>query len=503
MTSPDIVIIGTGAGGGTIARALAPSGARILILERGDRLPFESGEGTDLQFERWEDGQGEPFRPRVHEGVGGSTRGYGAVLQRLRVEDFAALEHEGGTSPGWPIGYAEFEPYYRVAESWYRVHGEAGIDPGEPWRSAPYPCPALPCQSEQGDIADGFRTLGLAPYPLPRGIVPRSGDRCAQWTAVDSYAQGFDVADAHACGIVPALESKNVELWTGATAIRLLSGDRKRIVAIDVERHGVRETVRAGIVVVAAGTLNSAALLLRSGNRPGDAGLANSSGMVGRCVMMHNIAALRALRPRETGGSGVDGYLGVNDFYLRGPGFPWPMGHMQTASREQNATILRESRRFPARLVDRTTSWGTDWWVVGEDLPRPDNRVTVEPSGAVRVNWNAANTVAHDRFVKTAKEMFRELGFRLTIAKKMTLATNIHHLGSMRFGDDPAISVLDRWCRTHDFDNLYVVDGSFFPSAGAVDPALTIIAQAIRVGEHIGGIRHTGQFAQTSPGRVA
>jgi choline dehydrogenase-like flavoprotein len=502
VTSPDIVIIGTGAGGGTIARALAPSGARILILERGDFLPNEpenwSPEAVFVQnryktTECWEDGKGNAFHPGIHYWVGGNTKMYGAVLHRLRAEDFDAIEHEGGTSPAWPISYADLEPYYRVAEQWYWAHGEAGIDPTEPWRSTSYPWPAIPHDPYMSDLAEGMRGLGLTPYPLPVGLDYRREGRCIRCRTCDAFPCQVDAkADAHVCGILPALESPNVELWTGARATRILRGEGRQISGVEVERHGQREIVNAGFVILACGAVNSAALLLQSGDRPGDAGLANGSGLVGRNYMVHNNAVLMAVHPQKINDTVVQKSMSINDFYFRGPGFPWPMGNLQPVGKVQPAMLQTELKRVPERMLGQIAARSTDWWVMSEDLPDPENRVTVTSSGGIRVNWNATNWVAHERFIKTSKEIFRELGFPLVVTKTMGIATNSHQVGTLRFGEDAATSVLDPWCRTHDFDNLYVVDASFFPSSSAVNPALTIMAQAIRVGEHIGGVRHTG-----------
>ncbi len=497
MTSFDIIIVGTGAGGGTMARALAGSGASVLVLERGEYLPQEPenwsphavfAENRYKAREIWEDQKGRAFSPGIHYWVGGNTKVYGAVLHRLRAEDFGAIEHEGGTSPAWPISYDDLEPYYRVAEKWYLAHGEAGIDPTEPWRSSPFPNPPIPHDPYMSGLADDMRHIGLNPYPLPVGLDYGASGRCIRCRTCDAFpCQAGAKADGQTCGIEPALADPNITLWTGSKATRLIGSENgRRVSGVEVERHGERLTVSAGIVVVACGAVNSAALLLAS--QPN--GLANSSGMVGRNYMVHNNAVLVAVHPMKVNDTVVQKSFAINDFYFRGPGFPWPMGNLQPVGKVQPAMLQSDLKRVPARFLAQIAARSTDWWVMSEDLPDPENRVTLTSSGGIRISWKPTNTAAHQQFVKTSKELFRELGYPLVVTKTMGIETNSHQVGTLRMGLNPAASVLDPWCRTHDIENLYVVDASFFPSSTAVNPALTIVAQSIRVGEHIGGVRH-------------
>lgn len=481
-----------------MARALAGSGAKVLVLERGEQLPREPEnwsphavfvENRYKTRERWEDQNGAAFNPGVHYWVGGNTKVYGAVLHRLRAEDFAAIEHEGGTSPAWPLTYGDLEPYYRIAEEWHWAHGAAGIDPTEPWRSSPYPNPPIPQDPYMADLAADMGHVGLNPYPLPVGLDYRPGGGCIRCRTCDAFpCQVGAKGDAEACGIVPALLDPNITLWTGAKAVRLITQENgRRISGVEVERQGERQTVSASIVVVACGAVNSAALLLASQTD----GLANSSGMVGRNYMVHNNSVLVAVHPMKVNDTVVQKSFAINDFYFRGPGFPWPMGNLQPVGKVQTAMLQSDLKRVPARFLAQIAARSTDWWVMSEDLPDPENRVTLTPDGGIRVSWKPTNTTAHQRFVQTSKELFRELGYPLVVTRTMGIETNSHQVGTLRMGLDPATSVLDPWCRTHDIDNLYVVDASFFPSSTAVNPALTIMAQAIRVGEHIGGVRHT------------
>lgn len=240
----DLIIIGSGAGGGTMARALAPTGKQILILERGDFIPREK-ENWDTEAvavkkryspknETWYF-HDKPFHPsHPHYCVGGSTKLYGATLLRLRERDFDEVEHAGGISPAWPISYADLEPYYYLAEQWYYVHGEAGADPTEPPRSQPFPYAPLPHEPRIQQLNDDLQKLGYKPFPLPMGV--KLGNEDGQPGPVVDYnlIAHFDgypdptesKADAHVIGIKPALEYDNVTLRTNSTVDRLETDSR-------------------------------------------------------------------------------------------------------------------------------------------------------------------------------------------------------------------------------------------------------------------------------------
>jgi choline dehydrogenase-like flavoprotein len=331
----DIVIIGTGAGGGTFAYALKDSGARILLIERGDFLPQEPENWSPpavfkqkryKKAEVWQDAGGRPFQPGVHYFVGGNTKVYGAALPRFRRQDFEAVEHEGGTSPAWPVRYEELEPYYAEAEKLYLVHGQAGVDPTDPPRSSPFPFPAVPHEPYIERLAGQFQAQGLHPFWLPMGIDLREGGRCIRCKTCDGFpCQVLAKADADVRAVRPALESPDLELWTNAYARRLLTGPRGRTVtAVEVERHGERIEVRAGLFIVSCGAVNSAALLVRSSNEAHPNGLANSSGLAGRNYMVHNNTALMAVDPRRANPTVLQTTLAINDVYFQGPDWPYP-----------------------------------------------------------------------------------------------------------------------------------------------------------------------------------
>ncbi len=486
----DIIIIGSGIGGGTLSWALRNSGARILMIERGGFLPQEKenwdaeavfGAGRYKARELWEDGDGASFAPGVHYAVGGNSKVFGAALPRFRKHDFGAVEHEGGTSPAWPITYEDLEPWYVRAERLYRAHGRAGCDPTEPQRSAPYPHPEVPHEPEVEALALAFRQQGLHPFHLPMGIDLGPGGRCIRCHTCDGYpCKVLAKCDAELCCVRPALESPSVEIMTRTFARRLIASGR-HVEAVEVEHDGTRSLIRGDTFVVACGAANSAALLFRS--REG--GLANSSGLVGRNYMMHNNSVLLAISARRRNRTVFQKTLSINDFYFGGPGWPYPMGNLQIIGKVQASMLKTVQPRVPMPVLQAVAHRSMDWWVMSEDLPDERNRVTVTSGGRIRIRWKPNNLAAHGRLVREARKLMRRAGYTLVLTRAMGIATNSHQCGTLRFGADPATSVLDPWCRSHDIRNLYVVDSSFMPSSAAMNPALTIAAQSLRTAEHI------------------
>ncbi len=486
----DIIIIGSGAGGGTIAWALRDCGARILIIERGDFLPQEDDnwspeavfQGAAYKTrETWEDvSDARSFIPGVHYYVGGNTKVFGAALPRFREKDFDALEHEGGTSPAWPVTYQEMEPYYVRAENLYRVHGNPGEDPTEPARSAHYPFDAVPHEPELEALSSQLRANGLHPFHLPLGLDLRPGGHCIRCHTCDGFpCRVLAKSDAEVCCVRPALEHANVSILTSALALRLIKHG-KRIHAVETRHRGSTRLLYADTFIVACGAVNSAALLLNS--EPG--GLANGSGLVGRHYMVHNNTAMCAVRPRKNR-TVFQKTLSVNDFYWSGPDWPWPMGNLQIIGKVQAPMLKMTRQRVPISLLHAIACRSMDWWVMSEDLPCRNNRVTITSSGRVQVHWIPNNMVTHRRFIRECSSLMRRIGYPLVFAETMGIATNSHQCGTLRFGTDPGTSVLDPYCRSHDVPNLYAVDSSFFPSSAAMNPALTIAAMALRTADYL------------------
>jgi choline dehydrogenase-like flavoprotein len=511
MDSYDVIIIGTGAGGGTLARHLAPSGKRILVLERGDWLPREPSNWSahdvfvDNRYvspDTWYDADGKSFQPQVHYFVGGATKLYGAALYRLRKEDFGELRHHDGLSPAWPISYDELEPYYTKAEQLYEVHGARGEDPTEPPASAPYPFPAVSHEPRIQQLSDDLTAAGYHPFHAPCGIRLNEANmpfsKCVRTATCDGFPCLLHAkSDAEVLGIRPALEHPNVTLLTNAKAVRLDTNPAGTAVTeVVVERDGASERFAADIVVVSCGAANSAKLLLVSGGEKHPNGLANGSDQVGRHYMFHDSVAMLALS-REENPTVFQKTLGLNDFYLGSDDFEYPLGNIQMVGKSQ-AQMFRGERPGATKLapewtLERMARHAIDFWLSTEDLPRAENRVTVEPDGNVKLTYSETNAVAKKRLYDKLKSILGKLDMnpnhlihRFAYMKNdIPVAGCAHQAGTCRFGTDPASSVLDTNCRAHELDNLYVVDTSFFPSIGAVNPALTAMANSLRVGDHL------------------
>jgi choline dehydrogenase-like flavoprotein len=487
----DIIIIGSGAGGGTVAHSLSETSARILILERGDFVPQEeenwSAEAVwkDLRYrtrERWLDDRGEEFPPYTHYCVGGNTKFWGSVLYRLRREDFEAVEHMDGVSPAWPIDYKMLEPFYEQAERLYWVHGERGADPTEAPRG-PFPYEPIPHAPEMAEIVDRLRRFGLHPSPLPLGL----RDGCILCNTCNSFACKLHAkSEADVCCVQPATGRPNVTLWTNACATRLVTNPSgKRIAAVEVKRNGETRRIGASLFIVSCGAVNSAALLLRSANGAHPNGLANSSGLVGRRYMAHLATMMQGFHPFRRNAAVFQKTVAINDFYLRGRKTKYPLGQIQSQGRTHAAMAQSVEPRVPLRAYEYWVSRGVDWLVMSEDLPSLDNRVTVEPDDQIRLSYRPNNLKAHRLLVKETKRILRRLGYWIVVTHTHGSKNTTHQCGTLCFGNDPRSSVLDQYCRSHDIDNLFVVDASFFPSSAAVNPALTIVAQALRVASHI------------------
>jgi choline dehydrogenase-like flavoprotein len=514
MTAPslrseyDLVIIGTGMGGGTLAYALRQSGLNILLVERGDFLPRERQNWDPAAVfaasrykskEVWYDHEGAPFAPGIHYFVGGNTKVYGAALPRLRREDFGELEHEEGISEAWPITYEELEPYYAEAERLYRVHGQSGADPTDPPRSSDFPFPPVPHEAYIEDLCHRLRRQGLHPFYLPMGVDLREGGACIRCATCDGFPCKVDAkSDADVCAVRQAVAEPRVELLT-RTFVRRLRTDAsgEHVVGLDLERDGQAFMVGAGCVAVCCGAVNSAALLLRSATKQHPNGLANSSGLVGRNYMVHNNTALMAVHPTRINPTVFQKTAAVNDFYLRGEdGWKLPLGNIQLLGKLQAGMLTANQPLVPRPILRAIAKRSIDWWVMSEDLPDPDNRITLREDGGIQVRWKPTNSKAHARLVRAARRMLQRAGYPIVLTQRMGIATNSHQCGTVRFGRDPARSVLDRFCRAHDLSNLRVVDSSFFPSSAAVNPALTIAAQALRVADQILSARRSpGSFS--------
>lgn len=487
----DIIIIGTGAGGGTLASKLAPTGKKVLILDRGDYMPLEDQNRSNVDIfkkerfhapEQWYDIAGEPFSPQTNYAIGGNTKIWGTVSLRMREKDFEAVVHEKGISPEWCLKYQDFEPYYVEAERLYQVHGKTGEDPTEPPYSTDYAFPAIDHEPQVEEIVGAIAQQGLHPFHLPLALTRQKDD---------------PTNDSEVSGILPASHFSNVTIKTNAKVSCLHTNPSGKVVkAVQAEIGGQPFLFLGDIVVLACGAINSAVILLRSKNTECSNGLANSSGLVGRYLMKHRMSSIVQLSSANSGK--FQRSVCVNDFYWGDKDFPYPMGQIQNSGGLLQDIIFAESppilsglaKVLPGFGLSQMATHSIGWWAQTEDLPDPNNQVRVE-GHKLFLDYTPNNTNAHERLVYRWVEVLK--GVEKIIHKpsnmhpagEMPISVVAHQCGTCRFGEDPTTSVLDPNCRAHDVDNLYVVDGSFFPSNPAVSPALTIVANALRVGDHL------------------
>jgi choline dehydrogenase-like flavoprotein len=528
----DVLVVGSGPGGATTAARVAETGKRVLLLERGDFLPRERdnwsshavfGEAKYTADETFYDARDRPFRPELHYYVGGNSKVYGAALFRLVPADFGEVQHADGVAPAWPLDYADMEPFYVRAEDLFWVHGQHGEDPFAGLSSQDYRYPPVQHESRIQRLSDGLEKLGLHPFHLPLGVQltqdahgrAATDSPCIRCDRIDGFPCLLGAkADAEWAVIRPALAAHpNLVLMTRTIAERLITDASGRSVTGVAVRlpDGSPHVFTADVVVLSAGAILSAGLLLKSANDKHPHGLANSSDLVGRNYLRHNNLALIAFS-REPNPTVFQKTLALNDFY--GPGEQWqyPMGHIQLLGKSDDWQIKAAAPRglewAPSAPYGEVAKHSIDFWLSSEDLPRPDSRVTLRRDGAIRLALQPNNnTEGLTRLRKTFEGMLGQLGMvettfvrRLYLHKTFDHAATAHQAGTARFGTDPAASVLDVHCRAHDLDNLYVVDGSFMPSIGAVNPTLTIIANALRVGDHIA--ERIGTAWRSPPGSV-
>jgi choline dehydrogenase-like flavoprotein len=498
----DVLIIGSGVGGSAVAWQLARSGHRVLVVERGERVPREPQnrdpvaifcEGRYRTTDTWTIG-GRSFRPGQYHVVGGSTKFYGAAMFRLRERDFEAVEHEDGVSPAWPIGYRDLEPWYGEAERLFGVRGAAGLDPTEPPRSTPYPHPPMPHEPMVAEAERRFRAQGLRPFPMPAAVDFGDGGRCERCGTCDAFPCLVDAkGDAEVRLLDPALRQPTVQLLTGTRVTRLLTDDSgRRIVAAEAERGGETVRLTAEVFVLSAGAIASAALLQRSATARHARGLANSSDVVGRHFMTHNCTGMMAVHPTRPNDTRFPKTLALNDYYFGDRDGATeaerrtPLGNLQLLGKIREP-MLRAA--MPAWVPRAARRWmadhSSDWYVMSEDLPHPDSTVRLGADGRIDLTWHRTNLGAHRRWVQRATSILRRSGYPIVLTKPFTHETPSHQCGTVRFGSEPASSALDPLCKAWDHDNLYVVDAGFFPSSAAVNPALTVAAQALRVGHHL------------------
>ena len=503
----DVIIIGTGAGGGTLARKLAESGKRILLVERGQFLKREKENWDPEEVfhkeryhskDTWYDKKDKTFQPGSHYFVGGATKMYGAALFRFRERDFDTVQHEDGVSPEWPLKYDVFEKYYCDAEEMYMVHGNRDEDPTEPPSSRPYPFPAVSHEPRIQEIADKLKAEGLHPAHAPTAIMLNEenhlNSRCISCDTCDGYPCLVHAkCDAEVIGVRPALKHDNVSIVTGAMVTKLVTNaEGTSVTEVVVQHEDHTHSIKGDLIVLAAGAANSAKILLASASDKHPNGLANGSDQVGRNYMFHNSQAVVALS-NAINATKFQKTLTVNDFYWGWKDYEYPIGNIQMVGKSMAPMFMEDAPSFaPGWTLEMMAKHAVDFWLTTEDWPDPENRVTLKEDGNIKLSYTFNNQKSTKQLNKHLKKMLECMDCHLHLipnnlylTKKIPVAGVGHQAGTCRFGTDPSTSVLDLNCKAHEVDNLYVVDSSFFPSIAAVNPSLTIMANALRVGDHL------------------
>jgi choline dehydrogenase-like flavoprotein len=493
----DLVIIGAGMGGSALLSRFVGSGLKVLILERGDYLKTEAanwdteeviGNGRYESGEFWVDGDGRSFHPRTYYNVGGNSKFFGGTSFRLRKSDFLSHSFSEGKTVSWPIGYDDLEPWYDVAETAMWVHGEIGTDPTDP-HGKPYPFPPLEHEPAIADLEIRLQREGLKPFPLPIAVDQGPGGRCRKGSPCDGFpcrvrAKG----DGENAFLRPSLKNdENLVIQTGTYIQKLIhSKDGKTVnQAVGTGPDGPF-SCRGKIFVLAAGTVNSAVILLRSKSDKYPNGLSNNTDLVGRNFMAHNNSVLMAISLFRKNPTQFQKTLAINDFYL--PGNPEDV--LATGNIQMRGKIKPENlRRYPSpivRILRRfIAAHSLDFWVMSEDLPLNENRVEIHDNDEIRLTRTPTNMDTHRRLATVLKGILHRCGFPIVFVRKPRLEAVQHQCGTIRFGTEPETSVLDTDCRSRELANLYVCDASVFPSSAAVNPALTVAANALRVGDSI------------------
>ena len=492
----DVIVIGSGAAGGTLAGQLSRSGKRVLVLERGAAMPLADQNVADVDLfrkdryhpgEQWFGTDGDPFSPQTIYALGGNTKIWGGVLERMRQKEFAGLQFQEGAAPAWELSYESFAPFYNRAEQLYRVHGEQGVDPSEPPRESAFPFQPKPIEPFMQELRLSLERQGLHPYLLPQS-----------WSESALDPTG----DAELFGIDPARAQASVQVRERARVRRLHvnpSGTEVRGVEADID--GQCWLFNAHVVVLAAGAINTAEILLRSATEHHSRGLANGSDQVGRNLMKPQLTSIIQLAAEPNSGR-YPRSLGITDYYWGDSNVSFPLGSIASGGGVLQDALFAESppvlslvtKLMPNFGLEQLAARSVAWWAMSAVLPDPHNRLTLR-GNHLQIHYLPNNREAHDRLVyrwiDTLKLVENDPACHVVKPAPthprgeapLTVMGSV--CGTCRMGSNPATSVVDLNGRAHELSNLYIADASVFPSCPAVGIGLTVIANALRVGDHV------------------
>jgi len=472
----DCIVVGSGAGGGTLAYGLARKGAKVLLVERGDFLKPPPGHGD---LERIGFAQAE-YAPTL-QSIGGPTKFYGSALYRLREMDFNHTRLESGESAAWPVSYRELEPHYSDAEKIYAVHGSSAGDPTDPPRATPFPYPPIPHQGLVKSLVERMEVNGTEVCHIPRGLDYRDGGKCVLCATCDGYYCRLDAKmDSEIACIRPALATGNLQLAINTECLRVLvSPGGKRSVGVRIRQGAVESTVHADAVAVSAGLLETPLLLRRSRTDTHPEGLGNDRGCLGRYMCGHSVDMLLLVlgaRPLPALHSKT---FAINSFYGPTKEWPYPQGVIQMAGQlppyGQPALVRALLSRSLVALC-----------MTEEPSIRESGIAFLGDGMSPQLIRPPLCSKSLTRLRKQAARIFRRAGCKVVL-KAPGRNEGWHGVGTARMGTDERTSVTDPCCRVHGLENLYVVDSCSLPSPGAVNTGLTLMALALRAAGQIAG----------------
>lgn len=475
----DVIVVGSGAGGSTLAYKLSRAGCRVLVVERGKYLKSQRRSGSDPVGKHRSDLAGKDGEASF---VGGLTKFYGSALYRMRESDFGAVEHESGVSPAWPIGYSALAPFYEEAEALYRVHGSPDGDPTEPPRGRPFPYPPIEHDPYVSSIVRRLEQSGTRVSAIPLGIDYGPGGKCVRCSTCDSYFCQLDAKmDAEVAALRPALATGNVELMVGAECARVLTAsDGLHVTGVVLRQSDREQIVHADVVAVCAGLQETASLLRRSRTPIHPEGLGNATGCLGRYVAGHSVGLIFPFMGRKHVPQVFTKTFAINRFYNVASGWPYPGGTIQVAGQMPFWNHMPMGARQLVRLIGTHTLM---CFYMTEALPTKETGFIFDGDRLVGHTAPVHNLKTFFNLRGLACNIFKQAGYYVLARRRRPYVW--HEVGAARFGTDPSISVTDPNCQVHGIKGLFVVDSSVLPSAGALNTALTIIALALRAGNHI------------------